>query len=75
MINKIADLYLTWVNDFLTVSAFAAYLGTDDESHAERVITIGRRAHERRAKRAAHGVKRRGVGANNLRGGYWSLGT
>lgn len=44
----LADLYLTWFNDFLTVPAFASYLETSEEN-AQAIIDLGRQYHEERA--------------------------
>lgn len=44
---KLANLYLEWVNDFLTVPAFASYHRIT-EAKAYRIINIGRKCHERR---------------------------
>jgi hypothetical protein len=40
----IKTLYLTWVNDFLTISRFAEYHEMT-EAEAATIITMGRRYH------------------------------
>lgn len=39
--QKIEDLYIDWVNNFLTVPRFAEYYGLTEEQ-AHRVISTGR---------------------------------
>lgn len=51
MKHRLRSLFLSWVNDFLTVDAFAAYYGMT-RATALRVISIGRTLHERNAARA-----------------------
>lgn len=41
--SKVIELYLDWVNNFLTVGRFASYYGLDVPT-AKRVINIGRKA-------------------------------
>ena len=43
----LAEMYLDWFNNFITVSAFADHYGLTDED-AQRVIDEGRTQHERR---------------------------
>lgn len=46
MKKKLATLYRDWFNNFLTVECFADYYCVTDEQ-AQRVINIGRVAHDR----------------------------
>jgi len=39
--DKWNELYIDWVNNFLTVARFAEYYGTTEE-HAEEIIRVGR---------------------------------
>lgn len=45
----LVDLYLDWVNNFLSIDGFAAYycIGIDD---AKTLIDLGRKFHEERIK-------------------------
>ena len=43
--NVLQALYLSWVNDFLTVERFAEYYGIS-ECHAQELIELGRENHE-----------------------------
>ena len=45
-IEKRRELYLDWVNNFLTVAYFAEYYDIS-ESEAQEVINSGRKIHER----------------------------
>ena len=47
MKNQLADFYLDFVNDFLTVEKFAAHHGMST-SHAAALINIGRELQEER---------------------------
>lgn len=49
MKNKVESLYLTYVNDFLTVDRFAEYYGFE-RWYAARLINIGRRLNHRKTK-------------------------
>lgn len=46
--SKCAAIYRDWFNNFLTLDGFASYYGIS-ERVAERVIEIGRKAHNREA--------------------------
>jgi hypothetical protein len=48
MKSKIESLFLSYVNDFITVTAFASYYGLS-LPRAHRVISLGRRINNRRA--------------------------
>ena len=50
MKERFANMFLDYVNDFLTVGGFASYYGMSDEV-AERIINVGRKCHEQRAAR------------------------
>jgi hypothetical protein len=47
---KLADLFLDYFNNFLTVDRFAEYYGLEPRV-ASRVIQWGRKLHEKRAER------------------------
>lgn len=47
MKNTIETLYLDYVNNFLSIAAFAEYYGLD-MGQANRVITLGRKINDRR---------------------------
>lgn len=49
--HKKADLYLEWLNDFLTTESFAAYLGVPVEQ-ARDIIIYGRAMHSLRVRSA-----------------------
>jgi hypothetical protein len=46
--DQMADLYLDWINDFVSVDGFAAFYGFSIND-AVQVINKGRDAHEARA--------------------------
>jgi hypothetical protein len=50
MKKKLMDLYLDWVNNFLTVERFAEYYELSLE-RAHRVINLGRTLHEKRVEK------------------------
>ena len=51
--NQLKEMYLDYVNNFLTVSAFAsAYFVNEDE--ARDLIKIGKRLHEEEAQRLCY---------------------
>lgn len=47
--DRIQELYLDYVNNFLTVERFAEYYNLS-ERKAFKVIELGRQVHERRVK-------------------------
>lgn len=47
MKTKLANMFLDWFNNFLTIERFASYYEVDEEK-ARRIIEIGRRIHEKR---------------------------
>ena len=51
----LADLYLTWLNDFLSVDCFSEYLETDSDS-AKKIIELGKQYHNERAERLQKGL-------------------
>lgn len=48
MKEQLANFYLQYLNDFLTVEKFAAYHGMSGQDAAEP-LTLGRKSHEERA--------------------------
>lgn len=44
-VKQLASLYRTYKNDFITVQAFADHMAVSGEN-AERIIKLGRLAHE-----------------------------
>ena len=52
MINireELIDVYLDWMNNFVTIPAFADYYGLSEEE-SKKVIDLGKKIHERRLK-------------------------
>lgn len=52
MINireNLIDVYLDWLNNFVTIPAFADYYGLSEEE-SKKVIDLGKKIHERRLK-------------------------
>ena len=47
--DYLADLYLTYVNDFLTIEVFAEYYGLDEED-AKALLEIAKKSHEQRVE-------------------------
>ena len=47
--DYLADLYLTYVNDFLTTEIFAEYYGLDDDD-AKALLEIAKKSHEQRVE-------------------------
>jgi len=45
--DYLADLYLDWVNNFLTIEVFAEYYGLDDDD-AKALLEIAKKSHEQR---------------------------
>jgi hypothetical protein len=45
--DYLADLYLTYVNDFLTTEVFAEYYGLDEED-ARDLLKLAKKSHEQR---------------------------
>ena len=45
--DYLADIYLDWVNDFLTVERFSEYYGLDEED-AKQLLKLGKKCHEQR---------------------------
>lgn len=52
--DKLQKLFLSWVNDFVTVEKFAGYYGITTRDRAYRIINAGRTIHERRAEQRAN---------------------
>lgn len=51
--QKMIDMYLDWVNNFLTLNAFAIYYDLTP-SDAQQVINEGRVLHEANCKGSSH---------------------
>jgi uncharacterized tellurite resistance protein B-like protein len=47
--DYLADLYLTYVNDFLTIEIFAEYYGLDEDD-AKALLEIAKKSHEQRVE-------------------------
>jgi len=47
--DYLADLYLTYVNDFLTTEVFAEYYGLDEDD-AKKLLEIAKKSHEQRVE-------------------------
>jgi len=45
--DYLADLYLDWINNFLTVEVFAEYYGLDDDD-ARDLLKLAKKTHEQR---------------------------
>jgi hypothetical protein len=45
--DYLADLYLDWINNFLTISVFAEYYGLDEED-ARDLLKLAKKSHEQR---------------------------
>jgi hypothetical protein len=45
--DTLADLYLDWVNNFLTIPVFAEYYGLDEED-ARDLLKLAKKCHEQR---------------------------
>jgi len=45
--DYLADLYLDWVNNFLTLERFAEYYGLDEED-AKQLLVLAKKCHEQR---------------------------
>ena len=45
--DYLADLYLDWVNNFLSIERFAEYYGLDDDD-AKALLEIAKKSHEQR---------------------------
>lgn len=43
--KNLIDVYLDWVNNFITIPAFADYYGVS-ESEAKAIIDLGRKLHD-----------------------------
>ena len=47
--DYLADLYLDWVNNFLTIAVFAEYYGLDEED-ARDLLKLAKKSHEQRVE-------------------------
>jgi len=45
--DTLADLYLDWVNNFLTIGRFSEYYGLDEED-AKDLLKLAKKCHEQR---------------------------
>jgi hypothetical protein len=45
--DNLADLYLDWVNNFLTIEKFSEYYGLDEED-AKQLLVLAKKCHEQR---------------------------
>ena len=45
--DYLADLYLDWVNNFLTIAVFAEYYGLDEDD-ARDLLKVAKKSHEQR---------------------------
>jgi hypothetical protein len=45
--DTLADLYLDWVNNFLTIERFSEYYGLD-ENDAKELLKLAKKCHEQR---------------------------
>lgn len=45
--DTLADLYLDWVNNFLTIEKFSEYYGLD-ENDAKDLLKLSKKCHEQR---------------------------
>ena len=45
--ETLADLYLDWVNNFLTIEKFSEYYGLDEED-AKQLLVLAKKCHEQR---------------------------
>ena len=45
--DTLADLYLDWVNNFLTIGRFSEYYGLDEEDSRE-LLKLAKKCHEQR---------------------------
>ena len=45
--DTLADLYLDWVNNFLTIPVFAEYYGLDEDD-ARDLLKLAKKCHEQR---------------------------
>jgi hypothetical protein len=49
--DYLADVYLDWINNFLTIAVFAEYYGLDEDD-AKALLKIAKKSHEQRAEYA-----------------------
>jgi hypothetical protein len=47
--DYLADLYLDWVNNFLTIEKFSEYYGLDEDD-AKALLEIAKKSHEQRVE-------------------------
>ena len=47
--DYLADVYLDWVNNFLTIERFSEYYGLDDDD-SKALLEIAKKSHEQRVE-------------------------
>jgi hypothetical protein len=47
--DYLADIYLEWVNNFLTIERFSEYYGLDEDD-ARQLLVIAKKSHEQRVE-------------------------
>ena len=47
--DYLADIYLEWVNNFLTIEHFSEYYGLDEDD-AKQLLVIAKKSHEQRVE-------------------------
>lgn len=47
--DYLADIYLEWVNNFLTIERFSEYYGLDEDD-AKQLLAIAKKSHEQRVE-------------------------
>jgi CO dehydrogenase/acetyl-CoA synthase beta subunit len=45
--DYLADLYLDWVNNFLTIEKFSEYYGLEEDD-AKKLLEVAKKSHEQR---------------------------
>lgn len=51
----LADAYLDYLNNFLTVERFTSYYGLESLTDAHQVLALGKKYHEQRVRTLATG--------------------
>jgi hypothetical protein len=47
--DYLADLYLDWVNNFLTIEVFSEYYGLEEDD-AKKLLEVAKKSHEQRVE-------------------------
>jgi hypothetical protein len=47
--DYLADLYLDWVNNFLTIEVFSEYYGLEEDD-ARKLLEVAKKSHEQRVE-------------------------